>query len=43
MTKVIIAHRPALIRIADRIFDLSSAGLVEISWETYKTNNSLLA
>jgi ATP-binding cassette subfamily B protein RaxB len=43
MTKVIIAHRPALIRIADRIFDLSTAGLVEISWETYKTNNSLPA
>jgi ATP-binding cassette subfamily B protein RaxB len=43
MTKIIIAHRPALIRIADRIFDLSSAGLVEISWETYEANNSLPA
>jgi len=43
MTKIIIAHRPALIRMADRIFDLSSAGLAEISWETYEANNSLPA
>ena len=43
ITKVVIAHRPALIRIADRIFDLTKVGLVEISWENYEKKNSLSA
>lgn len=39
MTRIVIAHRPELVRRADRIFQLTDGRLFEIDWKAFDASN----